>query len=366
MSLTLNTNVSSLITQNWLSVNTAGESKATEQLSSGSKLNSAGDDPAGYAIAFSLGVSDAALQTATNNANQGSAMLQVAQGAMQQIGNILTQLQQLATEASSANNGSNLTSLDSERQALETEINNINQSTTYGGSAVFGSGNVASGTATAATGYVSSDVSGWSGTAAANYTVTATATAVTLTNAATGDSQKIDFTTPTGSNTTTLNFSSLGIKLTVGANVANMTGLTFTVTPGAANMKFQVGDVANTANQVSLTLNQVGTAALGITGDLTSQTDAGTYMGTITSALSTLSSAESSVGNAQNQLSYATANLQTMDTNTQSAESTIKDTDYASSMSSFTKYQIATQAGVAMLSQANQIPQEILSLIKGQ
>ena len=97
---------------------------------------------------------------------------------------------------------------------------------------------------------------------------------MTLTNAATGDSQKIDFTTPTGSNTTTLNFSSLGIKLTVGANVANMTGLTFTVTPGAANMKFQVGDVANSANQVSLTLNQVGTAALGITGDLTSQTDA--------------------------------------------------------------------------------------------
>ena len=103
MSLTLNTNVASLNTQNWLSVNSAAQAKATQQLSSGYQLNSAADDPAGYAIAFKLGVKSAVLQTAINNANQGTAMLQVAQGAMQQIGNILTQLKQIATEAASAN-----------------------------------------------------------------------------------------------------------------------------------------------------------------------------------------------------------------------------------------------------------------------
>jgi flagellin len=54
-----------------------------------------------------------------------------------------------------------------------------------------------------------------------------------------------------------------------------------------------------------------------------------------------------------------------MNTNTQSAESTIKDTNYAAAMSNFTQAQVASQAGVAMLSQANQLPQEILSLIKG-
>ena len=105
MSLTLNTNVSSLTTQNWLSINSAAQAKATEQLSSGYKISSAADDPAGYAISFTLGVKDAVLQTAINNANQGTAMLQVAQGAMQQVGNILTQLKQLATEAASANDG---------------------------------------------------------------------------------------------------------------------------------------------------------------------------------------------------------------------------------------------------------------------
>ncbi|MGA3175350.1 MAG: flagellin, partial [Syntrophorhabdales bacterium] len=61
---------------------------------------------------------------------------------------------------------------------------------------------------------------------------------------------------------------------------------------------------------------------------------------------------------------YQTANLQTMDTNTQAAESAIKDTNYAKTMSDFTRYQIATQAGVAMLSQADQLPQQILTLLK--
>ena len=59
------------------------------------------------------------------------------------------------------------------------------------------------------------------------------------------------------------------------------------------------------------------------------------------------------------------ANLQSMNTNTQSAESTIKDTDYAAAMSNFTQAQVAEQAGVAMLTQANALPQQILALIKG-
>jgi flagellin len=87
-------------------------------------------------------------------------------------------------------------------------------------------------------------------------------------------------------------------------------------------------------------------------------------MGAVDTAINNLNNDESAVGDAQNQLSYQTANLQTMQTNTQAAESTIKDTNYASAMSTFTSSQIATQADVAMLSQANSLPQQILSLIK--
>ncbi len=369
MSLTLNTNVSSLNTQNWLTTNSTSLAKATQQLSSGYQLNSAADDPAGYAIAFKLGTASAVLQTSINNANQGTAMLQVAQGAMQQIGNILTQIEQIATEAASANDGdgASVSSLNSQAEALQTQITNINTSTTYNGAAIFGQGNVASGTALAAAGYVSSDVSGWTGAAAMTYNVTSSgAGKLTLTDS-NNNAQTVAFTTPTGINTTTLNFSAFGIKLTVNSNGVDMAGDTFIVTPGAQNMVFQTGDADNTANQVSLTLSNVDSATLGLSATpFTTSGGAASYMTTVGTAITNLNSAESAVGNAQDQLSYQTANLQTMQTNTQAAESSIKDTNYASAMSTFTQAQIATQADVAMLSQANSIPQQIIALIKGQ
>ncbi len=85
----------------------------------------------------------------------------------------------------------------------------------------------------------------------------------------------------------------------------------------------------------------------------------------IDTATTWLNSQAGSIGASQDEITYQVSNLPSMNTNTQSAESTIKDTDYASAMSNFTQAQVASQAGVAMLSQANQIPQEILSLIKG-
>jgi flagellin len=366
MSLTLNTNVSSLTTQNWLSVNSAAQAKATEQLSSGYKLNSSADDPAGYAISFSLGVKDAVLQTAISNANQGTAMLQVAQGAMEQVGNILTQLKQIASEAASGNDGSNLTSLDNERAALQTQIDNIDSGTTYSGTNVFGAGNTYTTTATTTNGLNSVDVSGASVTASTTFDITEAANKVTVENMTTTATQSLSFVTPTGQNKVSLDFSSFGINLTLNsdAGAATLNGTNIIVTPGAGQLTFQVGDTASAANQVSVTLGHVNSATLGLTGDLLSQADAQAYMGVVDTAIGNLNLAEGGAGDAQNQLSYQTANLQTMDTNTQAAESAIKNTDYAQSMSNFTQYQIATQAGVAMLAQANQIPQQILSLIK--
>jgi flagellin len=368
MSLTLNTNVSSLNTQNWLTTNSATLSKATQQLSSGSQLNSAADDPAGYAISFSLGTKAAVLQTAINNANQGTAMLQVAQGAMQQIGNILTQLKQIATESASANDTSNTGSLDSERQALETQIDNISASTTYSGSNVFGAGNTYTTTATPATGLSAANVSGWSGVAATTYDLTYAAGALTLENMTTTATQTVNFTVPTGLNTASLNFSNFGINLTVNSACASLAGKNIIVSPpagGTNNLTFQVGDEASASNQVSLSLGSVDHTTLGLSGDIANAADAQAYMGAVDGAITALNGKESAVGNAQNQLSYQTANLQTIQTNTQAAESTIKDTNYASAMSTFTSSQIATQADVAMLSQANSLPQQILALIKG-
>ena len=193
-----------------------------------------------------------------------------------------------------------------------------------------------------------------------------TATTVAIKNAGGTTLQTVSNVAPTGLNTSVINFSSLGLSITVNKNQASLAG-TITVTAGAGNLMFQAGDEATAANQVSVSLGSVthGAGGLGLSGDLTSQANAEAYMGVVDTAITNLNTAESAVGNAQNQLSYQTANLQTMQTNTQAAESTIKDTNYAAAMSRFTSAQIATQADVAMLSQANSLPQQIIALIKG-
>jgi len=89
MSLTLNTNVSALQTQQYLNINTTNTSTALQQLSSGNRLNSAADDPADYAIAYKLGVKSASLTTSINNGNQALSMLQVAQGVSSRSGTSL-------------------------------------------------------------------------------------------------------------------------------------------------------------------------------------------------------------------------------------------------------------------------------------
>ncbi|HQE81186.1 MAG TPA: flagellin, partial [Syntrophorhabdaceae bacterium] len=85
---------------------------------------------------------------------------------------------------------------------------------------------------------------------------------------------------------------------------------------------------------------------------------------TIDTAVTNLNTERGKIGAAQNQITYHLANLEAMYENTKAAESTIKDADFAAEMANFTKFQIVTQSGVAMLAQANQLPQLILSLMR--
>jgi len=87
-------------------------------------------------------------------------------------------------------------------------------------------------------------------------------------------------------------------------------------------------------------------------------------MDKIDAAIGNLTTERGKIGAAMNQISYQVANLETMYENTKAAVSTIMDADFASEMAEFTKFQILNQSGVAMLAQANQIPQMILSLLK--
>jgi flagellin len=122
-----------LLIQNTLSNTNAAVSSSLTKLSTGLSINSAADDPAGYAIANSFKAKISAMQVASQNANQATSMLQTADGAYSTINNILVQMKSLATEAASGQeSSSDLSSLNGEFADLQNEIDQIAQSTQYG------------------------------------------------------------------------------------------------------------------------------------------------------------------------------------------------------------------------------------------
>ena len=375
MSLTLNTNVASLQTQQYLNTNTINTNNALQQLSSGNKLNGPADDPAGFAIAYKLGVKSASISTAINNGNQGLAMLQVAQGGITQIGSILTQLKQIATEAaSSTTDSTNLTALNTQVTQLFQEINNIATGTQYGGVAVLAGAN--NYTMTAPEYQAGIDSMNFTQGVAGIYTLTMTGGSggVTMTlqgpvGAPTPTTQTINMSAPAGGAEGTVNFNQLGVSFQVNGGLTTLAATGMTVTAGPSNFSYQVGSENASYAQINVGITNFSyTAGLnlgGVSDNVSSQANAKIFLTDIDASTTWLTQQAGSIGASQNEIQYQVANLQNMNTNTQAAASTIKDTDYAASMSNFSKSQVASQASVAMLAQANAIPQEILTLIKG-
>jgi flagellin len=137
--LSILNNISSLQAENALNSTQANLSSTLQQLSTGQRINSGADDPAGLAIANGLQANVTALTQSVQNASDGVGYLQVADGALSQITTLLNQAVTVATEAASGTvSSSQRTSLDNEFQSIKTEISTIGQTTTYNGAAVFG------------------------------------------------------------------------------------------------------------------------------------------------------------------------------------------------------------------------------------
>lgn len=141
MSLSILNNISSLAAQNQLSITGASLSKTLQALASGSRINSGADDAAGLAIANGLQANVTALTQSVQNATSGVGELQVADGALSQITNLLNRAVTLATESSTGTvSDPQRTALDAEFQNIKTEIDNIGKNTTFNSQAIFGGG----------------------------------------------------------------------------------------------------------------------------------------------------------------------------------------------------------------------------------
>jgi len=371
MGLRIQTNVAALNAHRQLMISDTGLSKSLQRLSSGYRINSAADDAAGLAISQAFRADIASFKVASRNTSEASALLQVAEGGLDQVGNMLVRLKELATQAASSNAGSNLDKISSEADKLVSEIDRIAESTEYaetrlldGSFGVTYAAGTAAGVVSGANGY-----SGMSGlTAGSTYTLASAetvATEGTMTITTTGGgSETVYFTTPGSGATSDVYFASLGLTMTVNSDFnGDMDGV---ITAGSSgNSSFQVGAENQTNNRLDISLGNANTDSNGLTIstlDLSTAAAAQNGLDSIDAAIASLNTTRGDIGAYINRLAYASANLATTIENVTAAESVIRDVDMASEMTTFTKNQILLQAGTAMLAQANMAPQQVLAL----
>jgi flagellin len=274
----INTNINSLVAQNAATTNSRSLNKAMEQLSTGKRINSASDDAAGLAIANKMTNQIRGLNQAVRNANDGISMIQTAEGATQEITNMMQRMRELAVQSANATNtADDRGALDLEVKELQAEILRIATNTQWNGMAITGG-------------------AGTTALAAARFQVGANANQV----------------------------------ITVGFKRLNaMTGVPASLTVGA-----------NTVTRAQLAITAIDTALQAVD----------TYRATLGAKI--------------NRLTYAADNLASVSMNTSESRSRILDTDYAKTTTELARSQIIQQAATAMLAQANQAPQSVLTLLR--
>lgn len=388
------------------SKNTSALSKNLEKLSSGYKINRAGDDAAGLAISEKMRAQITGLKAANKNVKDGVSLVQTAEGALQEVHDMLNRMDSLATQSANGtyDNEVDRANLQKEVTALKSEIDRIADSSNFNGQKLL-NGDL-DGNATSTLKKVADATQNQSGVDATikaqdKVSIGGTEKSLTFKLAVGNEGAKID---ENGVVTVTLTAKtdysadkiqdliqkatlSTGIKdaddqKDIKAALANVTvsgkGVTSAgdgsdlavkdatkADPTGAALKLQIGDTADKYNKMSVNVGDMHSKALGIE-DLTvaDQDGAAAAIQKIKDAINTVSSTRGDLGAIQNRLEHTQNNLSVMTENIQDAESTIRDTDVADEMMAYTKNNILIQSAQAMLAQANQVPQGVLQLLQ--
>jgi flagellin len=371
----INHNIAALNTYRQLSANNANSSKAIEKLSSGLRINRAGDDAAGLAISEKMRGQIRGLEMASKNAQDGISLIQSAEGALNETHSILQRMRELAVQSQNdTNTPEDRLALDEEYQALVTEITRIGQDTEFNTKKIL-NGDISASVGDVETGLAPSagivNITSNGAAVADDYKVEFTAAdkTLTLSSATLGKTETITITPPSGFETSTVNFASLGISIEVSAALtADITAdNTFAVEAGDT-MSLQIG--ANVGQTMTISIGDMRAEKLGGAGTELTTTNvkdaagAQTALGSIDTAITEVSAQRSKLGAYQNRLEHTINNLGTASENLTAAESRIRDVDMAKEIMEFTKTTILTQAAQAMLAQANQQPQGVLQLLR--
>jgi len=372
MSLTINTNFVSINAQKNLNKTQGLLQTSMQRLSSGLRINSAKDDAAGIAIASRMTSQVRGLSQAVRNANNAVSLVQTMEGGLDEIHNMLQRMRELAVQAADdSNTSTDRSSLDAEFQALKTEIDRIANSTKFNNQNVlnggFGSSISNLGTNLSAANGIEDITS--NGAAAGTYTLTVaagTSSGKKLTLTVGTQSQVIDdVAVPTGLNNTEVNFTALGVKVTINAQIQNIaSNNTFDVTSGSGT--FQIGSDNALNNTISISSVDARVSALSsnlVTADITNLANAQSSIDYVQTAINNVLTKKGDLGAINNRLEYTVANLNNIIENVSAARSRVMDADFAVETANMTKAMILQQAGISVLAQANQSPQQVLALL---
>lgn len=359
----INHNMASLNTYRQLSTNNAQSSKSLEKLSSGLRINRAGDDAAGLAISEKMRGQIRGLDMASKNAQDAISLLQTAEGALSETHSILQRMRELAVQsASDTNNDNDRGEIQKEIIQLKAEVDRISKDTEFNTKKLL-NGNLGGAVDQDNAQTTVLDVAGiaevsTTGAKAGTYTIAVGTAAGTLTMSFGGVTQTIS----NADGAQELNFSEFGITIKTNGGYAEDAGIgDVVITSGAAT--FHIG--ANKDQNIQLSIADMSTTGLSITGvDVSTQTGANDAITTIQAAIDTVSSERSKLGAYSNRLEHTIANLGTSSENLTAAESRVRDVDMAKEMMNFQKNNILSQAAQAMLAQANQQPQGVLQLLR--
>lgn len=272
MAMTINTNIMSLNAQRNAASNQTSLATSMSRLSSGLRVNSAKDDAAGLAIATRMDAQIRGMTVAIRNANDGTSLVQVAEGGLSSVTDVLQRMRELAVEAANGTNGtSDLGNLDTEFQQLIDEIDRVSDQTQFNGQFILGA--------------------------------------------------------------------------------------------DAATFQFQIG--ANSGETISVTTTAMDSTTLGVDAlDLSSNANASAALAAIDGALDLVNTDRATYGAMVNRFQAITNSLSVAVENQSAARGRIMDADFAAETANLSRTQILQQAGTAMIAQANQVPQNVLSLLK--
>lgn len=408
----INHNLNAMNAHRQMGINTNAGAKSIEKLSSGFRINRAGDDAAGLAISEKMRGQIRGLNQASRNAQDGISLIQTAEGALNESQAILQRMRELSVQSSNdTNTDSDRNELQNEVKQLVTELDRIGNTTEFNtkklldGSAVgvrekvdgTAKANNNSGVKFTTTGLDAFNTAAKTAATSSKYDGAITIVKVSEGTTIGGDSFKVimadgeELTVAGGAasatavvvNDANIVFGTdifatavtLAFDTTAPASTANTDwkvgeSITFVFSKDVAasdkleeSLMLQIG--ANAGQTAFVSVGDMRADALGVKDlDISGKLKAMNSVETVQLAIEKVSTQRSALGAMQNRLEHSIKNLDTSSENLQASESRIRDIDMAKEMMSFTKNNILTQAAQSMLAQANQAPQQVLQLLR--